>query len=54
MAKHSTFRYMKPGPGFLDHRAQAREPITKSHRPQTIEQPTKYYLRWAVMLLSVT
>ena len=31
MTKHSPFRYFKPGPGFLNHLAQARGPGTKSH-----------------------
>jgi hypothetical protein len=30
MTKHSPFRYFKPGPGFLNHLAQARGPGTKS------------------------
>ena len=30
ISKHSPFRYMYPGPGFLDHLAEARGPGTKS------------------------
>jgi hypothetical protein len=32
MTKHPPFHYMKPGPGFLDHLAQARGRGTKSRR----------------------
>lgn len=39
MTKHSPFCYFKPGPGFLDHLAQARGARAKSHWPRTIEQP---------------
>ena len=40
MTKHPASRHFKPGPGLLDHRAQARGPGTKSQALDIEHAPT--------------
>jgi len=37
MTKHPASRHFKPGPGLLNHRAQARGPGTGSQEPRAVD-----------------
>ena len=48
MTKHSPFCYIKPGPGFLNHLAQARGPGTGSQEPRALDHRARTHVLPAV------
>ncbi len=48
MTKHPASRHFKPGPGLLNHRAQARGPGTGSQEPRALDHRARTHVLPAV------